>query len=243
MRCQYCGNQISPGQRFCDRCGEQVSGQNSRYYNNAWGNAEYEGDYGYGEAAYRQPGGRTASAVVIGVVIGICCLLLGLFGFFLLKGHDNEADAAVTQPTTTTESADTQKQEDAGTNVDVDKVDVNYNLNNGGGTTRVERVYYYDPYFYSSDAELYAPGAPDFFCDSSCRYLQDYEVCYLDDDQLQRAINDIYARNGLIFKTDRYQDYYDSQCWYYGWTHSQEEAKAGMNDYEISNIELLVSYQ
>lgn len=174
----------------------------------------------------------TAFTVIIGVVIGIAVLSMAFCGIYLLTHKSQEAEQ--TKPGISVGDIDIDIDPDELAEAAEKYKHVYYDDDRD-----VEYVYYYDPYFAESDASLYAPDAPEFFPDSSNRYLSDCEVSGLTENQRQRAINDIYARNGLIFKTQRYQDYYEIQPWYYGYTDSQEEARAQMNDYEVYNIGLL----
>lgn len=52
------------------------------------------------------------------------------------------------------------------------------------------------------------------FPDSSSRKLTVGEVSKLSESDAQQAINEIYARNGHIFKTESIQQYFESQPWY-----------------------------
>lgn len=52
------------------------------------------------------------------------------------------------------------------------------------------------------------------FPDSSSRKLTVGEVSKLSESDAQQAINEIYARNGHIFKTQSIQEYFESQSWY-----------------------------
>lgn len=52
------------------------------------------------------------------------------------------------------------------------------------------------------------------FPDSSSRKLTTAEVSKLSDSDAQQAINEIYARNGHIFKTKSIQEYFEAQPWY-----------------------------
>lgn len=78
------------------------------------------------------------------------------------------------------------------------------------------------------------------FPDSSSRRLTVSEVSKLSESEAQQAINEIYARNGNIFKTPSIQQYFESQSWYVpiGTVNS-----ADLSDIEQYNISLLVEYK
>lgn len=74
------------------------------------------------------------------------------------------------------------------------------------------------------------------FSDSSTRKLTQAEVSTLTDTELQYAINEIYARNGYIFKDETLKTYYSSMPWY---TPNPSFSTSDLNDIESYNINLL----
>ncbi len=92
-----------------------------------------------------------------------------------------------------------------------------------------------------------ASGAKDslIFPDSSTRRLTESEVKALSDDELQSAINELWARNGYIF-TDKPElnEYYSQYDWYEGkYTKEEFEKKKDdlMSSIEKANENLLAS--
>lgn len=74
---------------------------------------------------------------------------------------------------------------------------------------------------------------------SNLRYVTDEEVSALTKDEQQLAINEIYARRGRKFDMQEYQDYFNSQSWYYGTIAPADFDEGIFNDYENSNISKL----
>ena len=189
---------------------------------------------------------NTVRWVLIGAAIGLAVLLLIFGTIHFLKAADDEKEdskAATTEQTTEAEENDQEYDEP-----DYDE----YDEPDPGNRNEVqsepqagwdENNAAYDYSAYRTEAQLYDPYAPVFFPDSSERYLSDYEVSGLNEDQLQKAINDIFARNGLIFETDRFQNYYISQSWYYGYTDNKTQIQNGFSNVEKKNIDLLRKYQ
>lgn len=77
------------------------------------------------------------------------------------------------------------------------------------------------------------------FTDSSTEALKESDVKSLTDDEVQKAINEIYARNGYIFKDETKQKYYEQYDWYKGKIKSDDFSKDVFNDIEKKNIDLL----
>lgn len=72
---------------------------------------------------------------------------------------------------------------------------------------------------------------------SSEAYVGEYEVSVLSDDELQEAINEIYARHGRIFDDRDIQTYFEGKDWYY--PISKDIEKDDFNEIEKYNWEIL----
>lgn len=85
-----------------------------------------------------------------------------------------------------------------------------------------------------------------FFPESAARYLTDEEISKYSSSELELAKNEIYARHGRKFVTQRIADYFNSKSWYQG-TIEPEEFDAAynsiFNEYEAANIEKLVLWE
>lgn len=64
----------------------------------------------------------------------------------------------------------------------------------------------------------------------------------MDADEVQFAINEIYAREGRIYLEEPYSSYFEGCSWYYGLYTIDEFDDSLLNDYERDNVELLVDY-
>lgn len=80
------------------------------------------------------------------------------------------------------------------------------------------------------------------FHNSDSSYLSNAQVSALSDDDLQLAINEIYARRGRIFKDASLNAYFNSQSWYEGkYTPEEFEKNVKFNTYEQKNLQLLIN--
>lgn len=80
------------------------------------------------------------------------------------------------------------------------------------------------------------------FPNSDSSYLSNAQVSALSDNDLQLAINEIYARRGRIFKDASLNAYYNSQSWYEGkYTAEEFEKNVKFNTYEQKNLQLLIN--
>lgn len=93
----------------------------------------------------------------------------------------------------------------------------------------------------SSPQEIGNTFKSDFiFYDSSYRRLNDSEVSALSSDELQRAINEIYARHGRKFKDSDIKAFFASKQWY---IENPSFSDSDVNDVEAANISLLIKHR
>lgn len=95
-----------------------------------------------------------------------------------------------------------------------------------------------------SDSSDTASGTDDeyIFPQSSSEYLSKDDLAGMNDDQIQMAINEIYARHNRRFVMQSVQDYFDSKSWYSGTVDAEDFDISVMNQYEGANIGLMVEY-
>lgn len=80
------------------------------------------------------------------------------------------------------------------------------------------------------------------FPESSSAYLSESDLSGLNADQVQMAINEIYARHHRKFVIQSIQDYFNSKSWYSGYIEADDFEVSVMNQYEGANINLMVEY-
>lgn len=74
---------------------------------------------------------------------------------------------------------------------------------------------------------------------SSTEYLTENDLVGLDADQVQMAINEIYARHHRKFVLQDVQEYFNSKSWYEGTVEPEDFDINVMNKYEGANIDLM----
>lgn len=85
-----------------------------------------------------------------------------------------------------------------------------------------------------------------FFPESNSRYLTDEEISVYSSSDLELAKNEIYARHGRRFITERIADYFNSKSWYQGVVDPESfDARQSsiFNEYEIANIAKIVQWE
>lgn len=72
-------------------------------------------------------------------------------------------------------------------------------------------------------------------------YLSESEVAAMDGEQIQFIINQIYAKNGYVFRTEIIQSYFERMPWYVAV--SNDTSRLQMSSLDRSNLNLLVRYR
>ena len=78
---------------------------------------------------------------------------------------------------------------------------------------------------------------------SNSTYLSEQDLKGYNKDQLQRIINEIYARRGFIFDYPENVAYFGSKSWYHGDTRDMALVESRFNDYERQNVNTIRNYQ
>ena len=76
--------------------------------------------------------------------------------------------------------------------------------------------------------------------ESSERLLTDSDVDGMSYDQMQMAINEIYARHGRKFSSQSVQSYFDGQSWYQGTIEPADFSESVFSQTEGQNIQFLL---
>lgn len=129
-----------------------------------------------------------------------------------------------------------------------DKIDYEYS-----GTEKVE-IYRDDTgeVIYTFSVEVYndvSEADDDYmndgqiFPNSSDEYLSSSDVESLSSNDIQEAINEIYARHGYKFNNDELTDYFSKYDWYHPTISSEDFSTNVFSDIERKNIELLSEYR
>ena len=81
------------------------------------------------------------------------------------------------------------------------------------------------------------------FPESHFQYLKKWELEGLSKEELKIARNEIYARHGRMFQDDSLQAYFNSCSWYTPSIAPEDFKESMLNEVEIENRDLIVSYE
>ena len=90
--------------------------------------------------------------------------------------------------------------------------------------------------------EFGIPTADLLIPDSRSRVLTEADIAGFSKDQIQLAINEIYAQKGYNFKTDSIRQYFSAFSWYYPTTDDQEAISRGFTSIEKQNVDFLAAH-
>lgn len=92
-----------------------------------------------------------------------------------------------------------------------------------------------------SDEDTYYNG--DYILpDSDTEYISESEIEGMSKEELTLALNEIYARYGLMFNTTSIQQYFNSKDWYVPSIKPGHFDDSQFNDYERHNVDTIVNY-
>lgn len=232
MKCSRCGNIMPNDAKYCDRCGEPLRKKRSRY---EYDYDDYDDDYEYElqrSSAHREnsKGGKIGSAILIFLtVVAVCVTVLLALNMYLPsknKADDTQSVANNKQQ----EQVQSQPKQD----VEQEDFDESYDATGRDLSDYYYAVDYYYSNYNDSNAYLF-PGS-----DSS--YIDPEELSGCTDSQLAYIRNEIFARHGYIFKSDKYNDYFGSKSWYYPNSYATDNVN-DLNAYEKYNVELIKSLE
>ena len=73
-------------------------------------------------------------------------------------------------------------------------------------------------------------------------YISESEIEGMSKEELTLALNEIYARYGLMFNTSSIQQYFNSKDWYVPSIKPGHFDDSQFNDYERHNVDTIVNY-
>ena len=113
-------------------------------------------------------------------------------------------------------------------------------LANGEGPAETDAIQILDPQAQQPSDPAAVGESGYILADSATRALTDADVTGLSYDDLQMAINEIYARHGRIFQTESINSHFASQPWYHGTLTAEEFDESVFSATEAENIQFLL---
>ena len=108
-------------------------------------------------------------------------------------------------------------------------------------TSQITRIVYLTEYGYDNYWMPLGMNRQYILPESAERVYSVDELGYLSDDEIQMAINEIYARHGRKFKDVYIQAYFDNLDWYVGIIEPQDFSDSVLSSIEKENLRILTS--
>ena len=216
MICRNCGNRMPDDSNFCDKCGEPLRRPSQRY--------DYEDDYEYRNNYTRNDrhrgGGIINGILILLAVVAVCATIFLAFNMFLPRDNDSASSKPAVVEKSEIISGDSEPAPS----------------NNSG---KDPSEYYYAADYYSSN---YSDPNGYLFPGSDSMYIDAEELRGCSSEQLGYIRNEIFARHGYAFETDKYISYFGGKNWYYV-DYSVTDNTSGLNAYEKRNVDLIKSME
>lgn len=108
-------------------------------------------------------------------------------------------------------------------------------------TSKITRIVYLTEYGYDNYWTPPGMNLQYILPESAERVYSVDELAYLSDDEIQMAINEIYARHGRKFDDESVQDFFNSKSWYYGNIEPEDFSDSILSEVENENLQILIS--
>lgn len=244
MFCSRCGKKVKDGSSFCSNCGQKIN-----YRPNPKSESSPDiGDKSDSSGAEKKGGGMAWKAGVCLAAAGavICLGVVWLTGSLndrdrSEKRSDYEDSVMVSdqrgtkgdgleygETYKTSAPADSEQAvKDEGPKSSQEEADPGASESEGGEAAEPAE---------SQDTEFILP-------ESNVRYLTYEDIHGLDEASLRIAKNEIYARHGRLFQSEDLNQYFHSKSWYQGTVAPNDFSESVFNEFEKTNVDLLVAFQ
>ena len=247
MFCEYCGNKLPDGSKFCASCGHPVEAPAAPQTRKEKPVKKQQGNSKPPQPDEGKKGIVIALSIVLAILV-IAAIVLGIIFFGMGAGNQDSNNGNRVEkvsghkdnrPSGTEEvfSGQQSTQSGSGEAVSVESTE-------GAAETNKSA---------SESDELFKGDKKEFvFSDSDVRKLTEEEIEDMLDESddpvwdIRIAINELYARHGRMFDSPEVREYFESLDWYEGSIEAEEFDKY-QNEYlseiEIYNRDLLSRYR
>lgn len=228
MYCNQCGTQLPEDADFCPMCGARVPRRKETFVQPVTAPV------------------RGRNTIVIGAIAAVTIVLIAcIICFTIMTQRNQDAQLAAIQSAQSSEQADgaqnnTAQQSDA----TADQTEDSANSADSKQSTVTNNYYYYGSGS-SHDNEYYTQSLNSgYLWPTDSQYISASDLSGLSEDTVSAIRNEIYARHGYAFTTERWQDYFASKTWYTrDATCTDSTVKARLSSIERANISTIVAYE
>lgn len=253
MFCEYCGNKLQEGVKFCTGCGKPVATapkavEPTPSANSAKKSAQSPVKQSQPKAdkPKKSKGPVIALSIILAVLV-IAVVVLGIIFFGMARGKDSGREGDRVE-----KSFHDKKPKDGTEIIGETEAESVWSTETMAMEATEADPFASETETSDSDDVFKNKNAGYIFPDSDTRKLTEEEI----EDMLDRskdplwdiriAINELYARHGRIFDTPEIKEYFEKQEWYEGTIEGKEfdeHQNEYLSDIEIYNRDLLSIYR
>ena len=250
MFCEYCGNKLPDGSKFCTSCGQPVETPAGATAEQTLKTKPAKDQKSSVQPPVQENGKKgkgpvIALSIVLAVLV-IAAIVLGVIFFGMGSGEGSSGgDGRVEKVSSHKENKTSDTEEVYSESVSTQNEEAVFVESTEGAAETNKGA--------SESEDLFQGGKKGFvFPNSDEEKLTEEEIEDMLDESddpawdIRIAINELYARHGRIFDTPEIRKYLESQDWYEG-TIEGEEFDKNQNEYlsdvEIYNRDLLSRYR
>lgn len=237
MYCNKCGAYLPDDADFCPSCGMRV------------------GRSVHAVPVQTAPVSRGKNSIIIAAIAAVAVVLVACiicFAVFTYRGQQNQlaavqasqtdiADEGTQDDTQTSDNSDVAQQPEPSS----DTADTDEEETDDAASTTVTNNYYYYGSGAARDNNYYtSSSSTGFLWPTDTQYISTSDLRGLSRDTVAAIRNEIYARHGYAFTTERWQSYFAAKTWYHrDSTCTEATIKARLSSIERANISTIVAYE
>ena len=220
MFCERCGKKVSLGTAVCPYCG-MPTGQS------AFVSAIPVGNNGYTVEMKSKKGINTS--VVIGIIIAVAIVLVSSIATFTFLTYGKQ-QAVIAQMEAQAEQAKQSALEAEKTQTDASA------QNQQGSSNGVANA--------NVSTKSHNDQSGEYLWPTDSKYITNSDLNGFDRDTVAAIRNEIFARHGYVFQTDRWINYFNNKSWYVKDPSCTESTVSSrLNAVERANLDTIVNYE
>lgn len=230
MYCKNCGARLRDGAEFCDACGSHV---------------QQPAQSPHRQPNYSEPSRppRNNNGIIIAVIALIAVVAVAAIICFtiLTRGKQQAQLAAIQQEQSSqvTTQQQTEQTEDTTSAKEKSSEDTE-----DSGTTTIHNNYYYYDTHHRQDDYYDNVKSSGYLWPTDTEYISSSDLSGLGQDTVAAIRNEIYARHGYAFTTERWKNYFSAKSWYVrDESCTESTVTSRLNSIEKANVNTIVAYE
>ncbi len=239
MYCRNCGSAVPSSGAFCDACGSQIK-ENGTYLEQMLSETPVENPPGVkGETSSKVAMGIACAGIIVFALVVVSSVAGGI-RIPSVRIKNNAQDTVVSNQDTEEVVADMAAEQETESIAADDETE----LAAVEEEEMAQEEAADEESLAETEEEVMAEETSDYILPTSdSAYLSVSDLEGLTAEECRLARNEIYARHGRMFDDEELQAYFNQFDWYEGTIAPSDFQESWLNDYEVANRDLIVSYE